>query len=229
MRIRLRLLVVLLAVTVAGCATPPTFTTGSAVQTASQPPPRVARRLAVKRFEEARPPRYYNTSGRAFLTYVPLLPYVTLSYERLDESVAQLSEDVKTYHVHDMPQAPPFETYTYPVSFPRAIAEDLRATGLFTSVDYVGDGDTAGFEYVLTGQVRASPLYSTATSYMLGIVGVYLWLLPIPMQKTSADISVDLELTDTRTQQVIWRDTLGSEVSRTATVYNIPIVYGSAG
>jgi hypothetical protein len=230
MRTAQHVLVVVVAATTAACQIRPTFTTGYMVPGASQAPPAGAARLAVRRFEEARPPRVYTTQGRAFLTYVPLLPYVTLPYERLDESVQQLGEDVRVYDVRDMPPAPPFETYTYPVSVPRAIADDLAASGLFASVQYVGDRDAPpGYEYVLNGAVRASPLRSTATPFCLGMAGVLLWLLPVPMQKTTADVAVDLVLTDTRSGRVVWRDTLTGEVSRIATIYNDPIVYGSAG
>jgi hypothetical protein len=230
MRTRLRALVVALAATAAACQIRPTFTTGYMLAKAAPAPQAGAVRLAVRRFAEERPPRVYTTQGRAFLTYVPLLPYVSLPYERLDESVNLLSEDIKEYGVRDMPLAPPLDTYTYPVSIPRAIADDLAASGLFISVQYVGDGVAPpGCEYVLDGAVRASPLRSSATSFGLGIAGVLLWNLPIPMQKTTADISVDLVLTDLRSGQVVWRDTLTSEVSRIATIYNDVIVYGSAG
>jgi len=221
-------LALLVATSLVGCQLRPTFTTGYTVRNATQPVTTPGR-LAVKRFDEARPPRHYTTSGRLFLTYIPLLPYVTLSFERLDESVNLLNEDIKTYHTTGMPEAPPLETYTYPVSIPRAIADDLRASGFFASVDYVDAGDTSGYDYVLTGQVRASPLYNSATSYMLGMAGVLLWFLPIPMQKTSSEVSVDVELQNLRSGAVVWRDTLHSEASRMATMYNPAIVYGSAG
>lgn len=221
-----RLLIVVVAAAVAGCQIRPTFTTGYAVTTLPQQ--RENARLAVKRFDEARPPRDYHTQGRLFLTYVPLLPYVSLPFERLDESVDLLNEDVKKYQVRGMPEAPPLDTYTYPVSFARAIADDLAASGLFTAVGYVGDGDTGGYDYILSGQVRASPLRMTATSYGLGMAGVLLWMLPLPMQKTSADVSVELVL-EKATGEKIWSHTLTSEVSRIATLYNDMIVYGSGG
>ena len=227
MRASVRLLVVLVSATVAGCQIRPTFTTGYAV-TKGQPQ-LAAGSLAVKQFVEARPPRLYTTSGRLFLTYIPILPYVTLPWERLDESVNLLSEDVERYHVRSMPVAPPLDTYTYPISMPRAIADDLAGSGLFSEVVYVGDGDTSGYHYVLGGQVRASPLTNTVTSYGLGIAGVLLWILPIPMQKTTADVSIDLSLEDRHSGEVIWHDTISSEVSRIATLYNQAIIYGSGG
>jgi len=218
-----------LAAAVAGCEVRPNFETGYRVMQSNLAPPAESS-LAVTRFAEARPPRHYELTGRMFLVYVPLVPYATLEFERTDENVAELSKDIALHGSHGkLPQAPPFETYAYPNSVPRAVADDLAASGFFSSVAYVGDGDTAGFRYVLSGAVKESPLRSSGTSYMLGLPGVYLWLLPLPMQKTTAAITVDLTLTDTASGAVIWRDTIASELSRTATMYNAVMLYGSGG
>src|SRR5882672_7327419 len=49
-------------------------------------PPRQPR-LIVRPLAEARPPRSYpNSFGVMFKTYIPLLPYVRIPYERLDET-----------------------------------------------------------------------------------------------------------------------------------------------
>ena len=89
---------------------------------------------------------------------------------------------------------------------------------------------TAGYRYVLSGSVRASPLDETSTSYGLGMAGVLLWVLPIPMHKTSASVTVDLVLTDTASGSVIWRDTITSGLSRTVTLYGTSaMIYGSGG
>jgi hypothetical protein len=216
-----------------GCQLTATFTTGYEM------PGRVAERsldrsVAVVPFEEARPPRLYTTSGRMFLTYVPLLPWVTLPFERLDESVRKQSESIErggrgitagaTQSV-----APPFEEYTYPRSFARTIADDLQASGVFREVRFVEDEGASGFDYVLRGVVRESPLRNSTTSFGLGMAGVLLWIIPVPMQKTSASVTVDLELADAASGAVVWKRSLESDVSRYATMYSSAIVYGRGG
>jgi len=167
-----------------------------------------------------------------FLTYVPLLPYVTLPYERMDENVQMLSEQVRvqgqtTVAGAQQNVAPPLEVYAYPGSIARAIADDLNAEGLFRDVSYVGGGPVTGYRYVLTGVLRESPLTQYATSFCLGAPGVLLWILPVPMQKTTGAITADLTLTDTQTGAAIWTHTLHGEVSRITTMYNSDgIVYG---
>jgi hypothetical protein len=229
------LAVVTIAIFSAGCQITPTFTTGYYVYQETLRPQPIQSSLAVKRFEEARPDRLYTKQGRMFLTYIPLLPYVSLPFERLDESVNIQSNSIKTSGSGitagaSQNVAPDFEEYTYPASVPRAIAADLDATGLFDKVVYVGTEATDSYRYVLSGQVRESPLHETVSSYGLGMGGVLLWFLPIPMEKTSAGIVVDLTLTDTATDTVIWNDTIESEVSRLITLYNSSaMVYGRSG
>lgn len=224
-----------LAFALGGCQLHPTFTTGYAPSQQTLRAAPVPGRLAVRRFAEERPPRVYSTSGRAFLTYIPFLPYVTLPYERLDESI-QIASVPIALHGPGMSlgarpdPAPVFELYTYPASFARAVAEDLRAAGLFEACAYVGEDSVDGYRYVLTGSVRETPLARTATSFGLGMAGVLLWLLPVPMAKTSASVHVELTLTDQETQRVVWTRTLESRISRLITLYtSSAMIYGRAG
>ena len=73
------------------CQLTPTFTTGYQIPGALATRP-LDRRVAVIPFEEQRPPRVYTKAGRMFLTYVPLLPWVSFPFERLDESVRKQSD-----------------------------------------------------------------------------------------------------------------------------------------
>lgn len=206
----------------AGCTIRANLDTGfpPAPRAAQQP---TAPALAVQRFVDARPPRVYSTGGRAFLTYVPFIPYVPLPYERLDESAQKAGEEVHA-------SMPPFETYTYPASMARAIAADLEASGLFARVAYVGGGATTDYRYVLSGVLRASPLEKDYTSYGLGIVGVYFWLLPIPNGQTWASVTLDLMLTDTTTGQVVWQKQLTHDYAKWTSTYTTghTLVYGGA-
>lgn len=220
-------------VLLSACQLTPTFTTGYQLP-GRVPGSSVGRSLAVIPFEEERPPREYGLQGRLFLTYIPLLPYVSIPFERLDESVRKQSSGIESggrgiTAGAAQGVAPPFEEYTYPRSFPRAIADDLNASGLFGQVSFVESDATAGFDYVLSGSMRESPLRQTATSFGLGMAGVLLWILPVPMQKTSAGVSVELNLTETATGEVVWSQALESEVSRLATMYTSAMVYGRGG
>ena len=230
-----RLVAIVLTLTVLGCQITPTFTTGYQFERAALRPAPLGASLAVRRFQEGRPPRLYSTTGRLFLTYIPLVPYVTMPFERLDESVRITSESIQLSGRGmtlgaEQNVAPPFEQYTYPVSMARAIADDLRAAGIFTDVVYVGSDEPAGQRFVLTGTLRETPLRTTTTSFGLGMAGVLLWLLPVPISKTTGSATLDVELTDNVSGQVVWRKSLTSELSRLITLYtSSAIVYGRAG
>jgi hypothetical protein len=91
----------------------------------------------------------------------------------------------------------------------------------------VGDESSKDYAYVMEGTLRRTPLEQTTTSFGLGFVGVLLWLLPIPMSKTSAGIDLDLELLDVRSGELVWARTLRSEISRLITLYtSSAMIYG---
>ena len=231
----LRQLIVLLTLPMWACQLTPTFTTGYEVPAERLRASPVEGTLAVTAFTEARPPRLYTMGGKMFMTYIPFLPYVSFPFERLEESVRIQSDAIAeggagitmgaTQNV-----APPFEEYYYPTSFPRALADDLAASGLFRSVEYVGDGSTEGYRYVLGGTLHETPFRHTASSYGLGIVGVLLWFLPIPMLKATGGVNLDMELEDQETGQVVWQKHVESSLSRYMMLYtSSAMIYGRGG
>jgi hypothetical protein len=230
-----RLVAAALAAALVGCQLTATFTTGYEVDRVALRAQPINSSLAVKRFEEARPPRLYTLAGKLWMTCIPFIPYVTMPFERIDESVRIQSRRIGTSGRGTpfgarQDVAPDFEQYAYPASIARAIAEDLGATGLFASVVYVGDEPAAEHRYHLTGEVSASPLRVSASSYGLGPIGVYLWFLALPYEKTTASTTVDLTLTDTNTGEIVWRDSIESEISRVVTLYTgSAMVYGPGG
>ncbi len=219
----------------AGCQLTPTFTTGYELDPDRVRSTPLAGTLVVEPFSEEREPRYYNTTGRLFLTYVPFIPSVTLRFERLEESIRIQSEAIEARGrgmtlgaAQDV--APPFDQYYYPNSFARAVAGDLAATGLFERVEYGAASEAAGASHVLRGTLTQTPLRTSTTSFGLGAAGVLLWLLPIPMAKTTAEVHLDLTLTDNANGDVVWQRHLSSEVHRYFTLYtSSAMVYGRGG
>jgi hypothetical protein len=216
-----------------GCALTPTFATGYRVE----PMPPAARpaggSLAVLQFGDQRPPQHYSTQGKLFILYVPIVPYVTIDFERLDQIVPKLSAGIRPGdNVYGAIQnrAPEQSTYAYPVSMAKAVAEDLATRDLFDSVEYVGEGSGEGHDYIMSGVLRATPVRTTTTSYCLGMAGVLLWLVPMPMQKTTGATKLDLTLTKTATNEVVWSHTVEAEVSRLDNLYttNDGILYGTS-
>lgn len=221
MRIRHRPWMAVLAIALHGCVIDANLNTGYQPYMTHLRPAPVQGSLAVQRFRDARPPRVYSTAGRGFLTYVPFLPYVALPFERVDESALKAGTEARL----DMP---PFSDFTYPASMARAIADDLRSSGLFDAVQYVDEDRIEGHRYVLSGTLRTTPVEIDMTSYGLGIVGVLLWLLPIPAGQMWTNIAMDLAITDTSTGEQIWQQTVDHDYSMWVTLYTSTptLVYG---
>lgn len=162
--------------------------------------------LAVRTLQEGRPPRHFTPPvGKPFLLYIPLIPYVTLPYERLEESFAMTHGG---------------EKLNLPDAMSRAMARDLQASGLFDRVVHVGDGalpdDT---DYVLTGTLRSTRHTTSMTSYLLGMPGVLLWLAPIPNAKDTATVVLDLEMSDLFGQS-LWQHTIDESSFVLYTLWN---------
>jgi hypothetical protein len=172
--------------------------------------------LAVEPFSEARPPRSYPSGlGSMFKTYIPLLPYVRIPYGRLDET-SVVHEEAKKERGHPLDR----ETQHFTQSMPRAIADDLRASGLFSEVRVLSAGEApAAGAYVLGGSLKSTEYDVNATSYMLGIAGVLLWLLPIPCSWQTGHVEAELRLVDPA-GQVVWQHALSGEGQRIFTLYN---------
>ncbi len=201
----------------AACQLRPRFDLGYDVPQASRAPVSSAS-LLVLPFQDERCPRRYSTQGRTFLTYIPLLPYVTIPFNRVDEIVIENSERGGGAFSLVSPVVQRIERPEdahFTVSFPAAIAQDLRASRLFARVEFAKERPAdADFDYLLTGTLVHSEYRTALTSYCLGIAGVLLWLLPIPMCKVTGEVELDLVLQDAATGQTVWQKRVsGSETS----------------
>jgi hypothetical protein len=178
------------------------------IQSGIRPPVRVA----VKDFTDARGPRSYpSLQGRAFLTYVPLIPYIRIPYERLDESYS-----IRRERAGETPEA----TDLFPHLMARAVARDLAMSGLAEDAFLLGEGEPhRPAHLLLTGELYSTAFDTYRTSYMLGMPGVLLWFLPIPAGGTTARVKLDLSLQDPVGQEV-WSCTASGKSSAITTLYN---------
>lgn len=168
--------------------------------------------LAVRVLVENRPERKYPSMfGSLFLTYLPLIPYITISYERLDESdevhkrskgLAWSDESAMTHLLM------------------KALAKDLETAQFFSEVRLIGDEPIAAdVDYVLEGSLESTAFNVYTTSYGLGMAGVLLWYLPIPMAQQEGNVEISLSLRD-RSGREVWSNRLIGEGERFFTMYN---------
>ena len=173
-------------------------------------------KLVVTHLSEARPPRSYPTGQTSMMkTYIPLLPYITIPYERLDET-SRIHEEQRA--AKDRPLGRTTQPFTAAIA--EAMASDLRASGLFSEVTLAEAGSAAPTDtYVLEGDLKSTEFDIHATSYLLGPVGVLLWLLPIPCGDNAATVQADLRLRDPQGREV-WQGQLSGRGRRIFTLYN---------
>ncbi len=86
--------------------------------------------------------------------------------------------------------------------YPKALAEDLRSTGLFSeaSFDYrKGDSD-----YVVSGKIINTRYDGYVISYGLSVYGPLLWFVGFPAGSVGNNLSVELSLSDAKTEKPIF-------------------------
>lgn len=161
--------------------------------------------LVVKDFNDERPARYItHPLAKLWLTYVPLLPYVNMSYERVEETFS------KSHQI---------EVRSLSSSIAKMVAKDIATTGIFKEVRYIGTRNIPkDAEYILSGNLKSTEYDINTTSYMLGIAGVLLWFLPLPIGDQAATVDLNLDLTSVSGEK-IWSDHVTGEASRLYFLY----------
>jgi hypothetical protein len=200
-------LIVILLFTISGCTSIPTTRMDyTPISVNSSNFKKINGTLVVKDLIDNRPPREFTQPwGKIWLTYVPLLPYVTMSYERLDETY-DLGRNVKTRSLASI--------------ITESIANDIRSLGIFKNVEYIGDKNIPNdAEYVLSGKFISSEYQNNITSYCLGMPGVLLWYLPIPMGDNVGKIDLTLDI-KTSAGKELWTYNIKNEASKLYTLYN---------
>lgn len=223
------------------------FAAAACVQTATvtggyEPPPPVASGtppaglLVVRPFADDRPPARAGSILDINKAFIPLLPWVTSDFERLDEAVRDESDEIRLAGTtavdlfnRSMP-APPFAEYAFPRDMARAVAADLAASGLFERVEYSEAPSLAPeARYVLHGTLHATPLLRRYSSYGLGPAGFLLWYVGLPHERITATVELELALVDASSSATLWQERLRGTERRFATVYHPQIAYGASG
>lgn len=142
---------------------------------AAQP---VAARVLVLPFEDTRGTVVQEEYWKAA---IPFVPYGVTRYDR-PEAIPQ-PEPVDQIKFHP------------PVDFAKATAAELRAAGVFSSVEFAEQADPALGDLVLRGRLRSTEWRRELWTYLLGPLGVVFWMVGVPMGNTTTMVEMDLMLT----------------------------------
>jgi curli biogenesis system outer membrane secretion channel CsgG len=89
--------------------------------------------------------------------------------------------------------------------YPKALAEDLRNTGLFSDAFF--DFRKSTSDYAVKGKIISTKYKGTIISYGLSVYGPLLWFVGFPSGTTYNDLSLDLSLVDSKSNKVIFSKT----------------------
>ncbi|HEY6011037.1 MAG TPA: hypothetical protein VIX18_06155 [Nitrospirota bacterium] len=104
--------------------------------------------------------------------------------------------------------------------FARAVADELRNAGLFSSVTYAEGSGSDGADFVLNGTIRSTYGRRALTTYMLGPFGTILWILGAPMGNASSVVEMDVQLTPANSSaRSVWQYTMQFKAERLIGIY----------
>ena len=139
-----------------------------------------------------------ETQSEYWRAAVPLIPYGSTTYERPENAAEPVPADVVAF---DPTQ-----------DFARALADEVRESGVFTSVTFAEGGDIPSTDFVLRGNLHSTRWERNITTYLLGPLGTVFWAVGMPMGNTTTSVGMDLELTPARDpSKVLWRFTMEVE------------------
>jgi hypothetical protein len=147
------------------------------------------KKVAVLPFEDARE----NKNSNKWLLYmVPLMPYGSQRFDAPEGVPMHMTSAAWTNYK-------PTEDY------PKALAEDLKKTGLFSDAFF--DYRKQSADYAVKGRIVSTKYSGHIFSYGLSVYGPLLWLIGLPAASTSNELSVEFSLVDSQTDKPLFSKT----------------------
>lgn len=103
------------------------------------------------------------------------------------------------------------------VDLAKSIAEELNNSSIFKEAFFT-NRETNG-ELAMRGKIISTKYDSYIFSYGMSIYGPLLWLFLFPEDSVSNDLSLQLQLVDLKTQEVLWEQTYKKEDSHVSIIY----------
>jgi hypothetical protein len=162
------------------------------------------KRVVVLPFEDRRKNENKDSLGWSI---VPLVPFTT----------AELHiPEGKDFHV----ASGEWENYEPTRDFSRALAHELNQRRMFSSARFSEDITQA--DYVVTGKILKTDYDATLYTYGVSFYAPVLWALGLPQSHVNNSLSVQIELTDQATGEILVSDQYAApEYEVYSWVYNI--------
>jgi hypothetical protein len=86
--------------------------------------------------------------------------------------------------------------------YPKALAEDLKKTGLFSDAYF--DFRSSASDYSIKGKIVSTKYSGTIISYGLSVYGPLLWFVGFPAGTTHNELALELSLVDSKSNRVLF-------------------------
>lgn len=166
-------------------------------------PKAVSSKVVVRPFRDLRGTKAEQESWKVL---IPFYPYATDAYDRPETATAS--------------EGGPAIKMNPSQDFARAVADELRNAGLFSSVTFAEGAGADGADLVLNGTIRSTSGRRTLTTYMLGPVGAIFWVLGAPMGNAASDVEMDIQLAPaSNPTRTAWEFTMQFKAERLIGIY----------
>jgi hypothetical protein len=162
------------------------------------------KKVAILPFEDSRENKNENLWG---ISFIPLVPYGPMNFNS-PEGVSQHATSGLWMNFK------PTE------DFPKALAEDLRNTGLFSDAFF--DFRRESGDFAVKGKIISTKYDGRIITYGLSFYGAYLWLVGFPCAWTQNELSLEIGLVDSKTDKLLFLKTYTATPRKSAScIYSL--------
>ena len=131
-----------------------------------------------------------NANNNFWAMYmIPVMPFGWQSYNTPEGSAMHINSGL-------------WVNYKPTEDFPKALAEDLRNTHIFSDAFF--DYRREAGDYAINGKILSTKYDGKLISYCTSVYCPYLWIVGFPATWTENELSVELSLVDSKTQKELF-------------------------
>lgn len=165
-------------------------------------PARVPVSVGVLQFQDQ---RAIGNSTYFWLCAIPLVPYCTADYHRLESANGFITAGAYNFRPSE--------------DLAKATAVELRQTGLFRDVFVTDRATDPGAQLLLRGTIINTDWNGSRYFYLLGPYGPLLYIFGLPIGSVQDTLKLKLELVDPASSQVLWTYAVDQNYAMTEGLY----------
>ena len=142
--------------------------------------------VAVLAFEDARENKNTDLVG---MRWLPLVPFGWQNYNVPESATIHMNSGL-------------WMNYKPTEDYPKALAEDLKKTGLFSDAFF--EFRRTSSDYAVKGKILNTHYTGRSFWYGLTFEGPLLWIIGFPTTSVSTDLSLELSLVDSKTDKPLF-------------------------